>query len=350
MTLRFAVYARKPLGHLLGDVLAALNRCPATAPAVVSLASRRGREDLSREEVLRSAARTSFDTCHLESSQSETTVIWRYGPGQAVPMIFGTVKLPSDQLSLFQDVLARLCALGAGSYAYCDLATAATTASDGTDPYLSRRVPFDLYWWNLFGPEYAGLLSVDEAIRLNVSRIESVMGGALIVVTRPSPALNVDLSKIGQVAKTWPLFLRWNPKAAISVNIDYSEIRNLPPPRVPGEPGIESIIGPANEFIASVPEKAQHFLDWAGSKGLRPESEDDFRQLFREYEAVIRDEYLVSAIAAYGEAVRKRLDGEWGKGILFGRGEPVVGRPGKPWSRRRIVHEALRALQGEDDG
>lgn len=121
-------------------------------------------------------------------------------------------------------------------------------------------------------------------------------------------------------------------------------IRDLPPSVPPPQPGVESIIGETNQFIASAAHEAQRFLAWAEGKGVKPESAADFGRILRKYDSVIRDEMLAPAIAAYGEIVRREIGGEWARGTLFASGEPVVGVPWKPWTRRRIVHEAIRAF------
>lgn len=343
MNLQLAVYARRPLGRLLGTILARLDGFPPTKPVSVSLASRHGREDLSREELLRTAAASAFDTCHIETTAGEITVTWRYGPGRSIPMMFGTITIPAGDLTPLESLLQDLSLEAASSYAVCDLESARYVLEDGTDPYLAQGAPLDLHWWNYFGPEYRAILTTNDRTRSSVARMEALSNGAIIVVTRGLPTTPVDNTKLQTLAAEWPLFLRWSPKPA-TVHIDYSEIRGLPVAPIPRDRKIADFVGPADAFIASVAEHARRFMEWAAANGAAPRTEEDFRRLFREKYAVVLDQYLVAAVAAYGEAVRRRINGEWTKAWLFGRGEPVVGRPGRPWSRRRVIYEVLEAL------
>jgi hypothetical protein len=91
---------------------------------------------------------------------------------------------------------------------------------------------------------------------------------------------------------------------------------------------------------------AARFEQWARSRGLAvPQTEEDFIQFFQEHEPVIRDEVLVPTIAAYGELVRRKMGGIWSKAVLLNRGEPVVAKPGRPWSARRVILEVLEGLE-----
>jgi hypothetical protein len=313
----------------------------------VSLASRQGREDLSREELIRTAAASAFDTCHIETTSGDMTIVWRYGPSKAVPMVFGVTEASTDELHELERLLIDLCVESNSSYAICDLETARFQLEDGTDPYISRGLFLDLYWWNYFGSEYAKTLVVSARVDSSAVRTTSLPHGATTVLTRSSPTEVVEKQRIQAIAAEWPVFLRWNRKAQRSVDVNYSEVRTLAPAPVPAKRKIVDFVGPADEFISSVPEHARRFMEWATTKGLQPKTEDDFRRALRENRSVIRDEYLAPAVAAYGEAVRQRLNGEWTKALWFGRGEPVVGRVGRPWSRRRVIYEVLEALEEE---
>ncbi len=347
MNLQFVVYSRRPLGRLLGPLLALFDGFPPTRLVSVSLTSRHGREDLSRDELIRTAAESSFDTCHIETTAGEATVIWRYGPGRSVPMIFGSVKVSAEEVSALESLLLDLCLEAGSSYAVCDLEGAQYVLEDGTDPYLARGTPRDLYWWNYFGPEYGTTLIPNDRIRSNVARMEALSSGAIVVVTRSVPTSAVDRKKVQTLAAEWPVFLQWSSEAASGVQIDYAEIRSLPAAPRPLERKIADFVGPADAFITSVSEHARRFMEWAAANGAEPKAEEDFRRLFREKHDVILDQHLIPAIAAYGEAVRRRINGEWTKARIVGRGEPVVGRPGRPWSRRRVIYEVLEALQEE---
>lgn len=349
MKLHFDLYARRPLGRHLGDILQRVEKYPPTTPQALSLSSRYGREDLPREELLAWARTCPADVCHIRTTTGEITAVWKYGPGSSIPTLFGSTQVSSEGLSVLDSLLVDLAMLVGSSYAICDLETAGFSPADGTDPYVAKGLFFDVFWWNYFGPEYKEALPLNDEIRTAATRARVLSNGAIVLITRGDPREKVNDERVRKIAACWPLFLRWNPRAISKVAIDYSEIRGLAPPAPVVEKRIVDFVGSADEFIGSVSVNSQRFLEWAATKGIRPVTEDDFRKLFRQFEPVIRDELLVPAIAAYGEALRSRLSGEWSKSWLFGRGEPVVGRPGKPWSRRRVVAEVLEALHGTDE-
>lgn len=344
MKVHFDVYGRRPLGRLLGGVLERLERFAATRPTSVSLSSRHGRQDLPREELLRTAATSPFEVCTIDTPVGEVIAVWKYGPGTSVPTVFGSVDVAPEGLEEMASCLVDLSMHVGASYAVCDLDGTAFSPSDGIDTYVSRGIFFDLFWWNYFGPEHAGALALNDRIASGVARTEVLSNGGIVVVTRGSPTTPVDKQKVQAIAAEWPVFLKWNAKAE-SRRIDYSEIRSLPAAPVSLERKIADFVGPADEFIVSVPEKARRFMEWAAAKGIPPKTEEDFRRLFRENRSVIRDEFLVPAIAAYGEAVRQTINGEWTKARWFAHGEPVVGRVGRPWTRRRVIYEVLEALE-----
>jgi hypothetical protein len=227
----------------------------------------------------------------------------------------------------------------------CDLDSAAFTPPDGIDTYVSQGIFFDLFWWNYFGPEYSAWTTVNGPIASLVAGTRGHPDGAAVVETRQAPTSLIDTKVITEAVAQWPVFLRWNPRAARVADIDYWEVRRLAAAPPPVDRKVADFVGPADAFIASVSENAKRFMEWAVANGAEPKTEEEFRQLFREKYAVILDQYLVAAIAAYGEVVRRKTGGEWAKAWLFGRGEPVVGRRGRPWSRRRVIFEALEALQ-----
>lgn len=105
--LKFAIYSRLPLGKLLGGVLEAFDAHIRTVPCSLSLSSRSGREDLSREEVVQSAALTAFDTCRLGLAAGEAIATWRYGHPSAVPILFGAVAVAPNDVAGFRGVLER---------------------------------------------------------------------------------------------------------------------------------------------------------------------------------------------------------------------------------------------------
>ena len=79
--------------------------------------------------------------------------------------------------------------------------------------------------------------------------------------------------------------------------------------------------------------------------GLALADEADFQEVFQQHEQVIRDELLVPAIAAYGEMLRAQTGAVWTTGSLLHRGEPVLAKPGRPWTARRVIVEVLEGLE-----
>jgi hypothetical protein len=349
MRLHFVVYSRRPLGRLLGEILEKLETLAASRPRSVTLSSRQGREDLSRDEVLTSAAASSADMCHMQLADGEIMATWKYGAGKAVPQLFGTLEVAPGDIPAFDALLRRLATVTGASYAICDLETVELTLPDGTDPYVGKGVFLDLFWWNYFGPEYQATLQITDRIKSGASRLEIVEGGAIVLVTRDIGASR-KASKAKELVAEWPFFLRSNPKAQALASIDYSEIRQLRAAPVPAEVKRSDLIGPPDSFIAEVSQHADRFLRWAAERNApRPETVEQFRRFIRAHRAVIADELLVATVAAYGEAVRREMGGTWSKAGLFGRGEPVVSRPGRPWTRRRVIDEVFDVLE-EDPG
>lgn len=265
-------------------------------------------------------------------------------------MLFGNAEVSLEELPDLDSLLVDLSTLVGSSYAICDLEAALLPPADGTETYISKGLFYDVLWWNYFGPQYKEALPLDDDIRAAVARVRVLSSGATVLISRDNPQLKVNVERVKKVAARWPMFAKWDPRAISKVDIDYSEIRSLPPPSPPRDKTrFVDFVGDVGEFMASVPVNSQRFVEWAAAKGIQLVTVEDFRQVFRQFEPVIRDELLVPAIAAYGEAVRHQIGGTWTKSWLFGRGEPVVGRPGKPWSRRRVVAEVLEALHGTDE-
>lgn len=346
MKVALDIYARRPLGKLLGQILEVLSSHEMTAPKEVGLFSRSGRTDIPLEEVVASAARSASDTCTVGTASGEIEIRWLYGPRAHVQSIAGTLGVTSQQCLDLKDVLAELCVLAGAVYACCDLRAVVDADTRLIGGMLYREQAFvGVYWFNYFGPEYREGLKIDETIRAHATDVREPSNGGLIVLLGATPE-GRDEANAKVIAERWPVFQKYRPGAKFRnpIVIDYSEVRALE-----GAPSavttIASTVGPAGEFIVSVSAHAERFYAWAGSKGLSLKTEQDFQRIFQEHESVIRDELLVPAIAAYGEMVRAKMGGVWRKAELFHRGEPVVAKPGRPWTARRVILEVLEGLE-----
>jgi len=340
----FEIYGRRPLGRLLGQILDVLAKHSATAPGEVGLFSRSGRVDIPLAEILASAGKSATDTCTVGTASGEITVRWLYGPRAPAQSITGRLVVEPEECSGLKDVLSALCVVARAIYACCDREAAIDADSRLIGGMLYREQAFvGVYWFNHFGREYREALKVDDTIRRHASEVRE-SGEGLCVMLGATPA-NRDEASAKAIADQWPVFQRYRPGArfARSIAIDYGEIRGLEKPRS-ALATIASTVGPVDDFIASVSTHAQRFHEWARAKGLSPKTERDFQRIFEEHEPIIRDELLVVAIAAYGEAVRSTMGGVWKKAELFHRGEPIVVKPGRPWTARRIILEVLEGL------
>lgn len=350
MKVSFYVYCRAPLGKLLGAIVETCGRVSGSAPKKLLLTSRQSREDLPRGEILRSAATSGSDSCDIVMDVGEIGMAWLYGPRRDVPRMWGTLKVSGQDLSQLRALLNELCVVTRATYAVGDQETIRTASllANEVDKYESEGLVsalHALHWWNYFGPEYREELPVTDGVRAAAAEVEEVEGGGLAVITRRSPKDPVDSQGVAALADEWPVFRKYNAKAGFKtpIRIDYSQVWDLPAP-VSKEGPVRDVVGPPDKFIASVPTHARRFIEWTQSKGLSPKTEEDFLQVLQEHDAVIRDELLVPAIAAYGELVKARMDGAWKKSILH-RGEPVVVKPGKPWTARRVILEVLEGME-----
>jgi hypothetical protein len=341
----FEIYGRRPLGKLLGEILDALAKHPATAPREIGLFSRSGRVDIPRADILASAERSATDTCTVAAASGEITVRWMYGPRASAQSLIGRISVEPQHCSSLKELLAELCVITGAIYACCDLEATIDADSRFVGGMLFREQAFvGVYWFNYFGREYREALKVDEAIHHHATEVRE-LGEGLCLTLGATPEEREEASAKG-IAEHWPVFQRYRPgtKFANAVAIDYGEIRGLEKPRS-AVTTIGSTVGAADDFIASVHIYAQQFHEWARTKGLSPKTEGDFQKIFQEHEPFIRDELLVPAIAAYGETVKAKMGGVWRKAELFHRGEPVVARPGRPWTARRVILEVLEGLE-----
>lgn len=354
MKVSFYVYCRAPLGKLLGAIVEKCERVSGWAPRKLLLTSRQSREDLPRDEILRSAATSASDSCDIVLDGGEIAIAWLYGPRHDVPRTWGTLTVSGQDLPQLRALLTDLCVVTRATYAVGDeesIRTASLLANE-VDKYESEGLVsalHALHWWNYFGPEYREQLPLTDGVRAAAVEVEEVEGGGLVVVMRESPNKGpVDPERIAAVAREWPVFRNYNKKAGFKkpVRIDYSAVWGLPGPTGLEPQPIATTVGPPDQFIASVATHASRFEQWARSRGLAvPQTEEDFIQFFQEHELIIRDEILVPTIAAYGELVRKKMGGIWSKAVLLNRGEPVVVKPGRPWSARRVILEVLEGLE-----
>ena len=346
MKLAFEVYARRPLGRLLRQILDVLGKHSPTAPKEVSLFSRSGRTDIPLAEILDSAAQSATDTCTIGTACGEIQVRWMYGPQASAQTISGRLALEAEHVSGLRDVLSELCLLTGAIYSLCDLESVIDADIRMVGGMLYREQAFvGLYWFNYFGREYREALRVDDTIRQHASELRESPDGGLFLILGADPEAREEASA-KTIAEHWPVFQKYRAGARCprTIAIDYGEVRGLEKP-ASTVTTIASTVGPAEDFIASVSAHAQRFHEWARAKHLSAESEEDFQRIFQEHEAVIRDELLVPAIAAYGEAVRARIGGVWKKAEIFHRGEPIVVKPGRPWTARRVILEVLEGLE-----
>ena len=350
MRVSFYVYCRAPLGKLLGAIVETCGRVSGCAPRKLLLTSRQSREDLPRDEILRSAAASGSDSCDIVMDAGEIGMAWLYGPRHNVPRMWGTLKVSGQDLSQLRALLTQLCVVTRATCAVGDQETIRTASllANEVDKYESEGLVsalHALHWWNYFGPEYREQVPVTDGVRAAAVEVEEVEGGGLVVITRRSPKDPVDSQRVAALAREWPVFRKYDHKAGFKtpVRIDYSQVWDLPAPASKEGP-VREVVGPPDEFIASVPTHARRFNEWAQGKGLSPKTEEDFLQVLQEHDAVIRDELLVPAIAAYGELVRARMGGVWRKSMLH-RGELVVVKPGKPWTARRVILEVFEGME-----
>lgn len=269
---------------------------------------------------------------------------WLYGPRAQAQSITGRLAVEPEQCSGLKDVLSALSVVAGSIYACCDRETSIDADSQLIGGMLYREQAFvGVYWFNYFGREYREALKVDDTIRRHASEVRE-LGEGLCLILGASPT-DWDEASARAIAEQWPVFQKYRPGARFvrPIAINYGEIRGLEKPRS-ALATIASTVGPADDFIASVSTHAQRFHEWARVKGLSPKTEGDFQRIFEEHESIIREELLVPAIAAYGEAVRAKMGGVWRRAELLHRGEPMVGKPG-PWTARRIILEVLEGLE-----
>ncbi len=350
MKVSFYIYCRAPLGKLLSAIVETCGRATGCAPRKLLLTSRQSREDLPQDEILRSAAASGSDSCDIVMDAGEIGMAWLYGPRHDVPRMWGTLKVSGKDLSQLRALLNELCMVTRATYAVGEqeaIRTASLLANE-VDKYETEGLVsalHALHWWNYFGPEYGEQLPVTDGVRAAATEVEEVEGGGVVVITRLSPKDPVQPDRVAALAREWPVFRKYDQKAGFKtpVRIDYSQVWELAAPASKEGP-VREVVGPPDEFIASVSTYARRFNEWAQSRGLSPKTEEDFLLVLGEHVAVIRDELLVPAIAAFGELVRAKMGGVWRKSILH-RGEPVVMKPGKPWTARRVIVEVFEGME-----
>jgi len=346
MRMTFVVYSRRPLGRLVDQFLQFVDSSAFIGIDRFWLRSRSSRADLRRAELCELARRSSNDGCTIQSGRGSIDLTWHYGPTRGVQHINGLLSVDARELTEFQRFLTSLCGWAAAVYAYSDLRKVVDRDVIAVQGDLYRKESFySLYWYNYFGPEYASIFRLDTSRNVEGIAIEEGTDKSLVVINgspgRPSSAAE-ELGRLSGIFKKYSPYARF-PQP---VEIDFSEVRNLPAPGS-AMSTIGAIVGPADSFICSVGSRAARFRAWARSKGEEPRSEAEFVRVLRQYAHAIEEEegLLQDGIAAYGELVREKMKGVWRKSRVFHHGEPVVAKPGKPWTSRRVVFEILRALK-----
>jgi hypothetical protein len=345
MRLAFSVYGRRAIGKELAELTDLFDRSVIGPIQKASLHSRSGREDLSRDEIWASARATSADACSIEAAHGSVTARWFYGPNARAQAISGVATVGKRELGGIVDVLKDTCAWAKAVYAYCDEKAVTDRDIQSANGSLFRENGFfGLYWFNYFGPEFSNAMPLTNGVA-TVARVEVADGGGRVLLLGEVPGSLLD-DNARLIADGWPFFAKYQRGAEFrpSVEIDYSALRGLDAPRS-REEAVAAVVRDADGFIASVPVLADRFHQWTQSKGIAIATADDFSRVFRDHEAAIRDEFLLPAIAAYGEFIRARSGGVWTKAKFFHRGEPVIARRGRPWSNRRVVYEVLVALE-----
>jgi len=347
----FFFYSRLPLGRRLSSIVELCRSIPLVMPEQVLLTSRERRTDIAIDDVIASAEASAADSCDVRTAHGDISLAWVYGERRHVPRLWGTLKILDHELSDLVPVLDELALVSGTTYGVCDLETVRQESMRTTpDIHVSGDSVSALQalnWYNYFGPEYREELAITEPLRDSVAELREIEGGALRLLLAPMPKIAIDPARVSAVAKEWPFFRKYDRKAGFKrpVRIDYSEVWGLAP-RVLEVGSVRELVGPPDAFISSVASHADRFREWVRSKDLaEPRSEEAFITIFQAHEAIIRDELLVPAIAAYGELVRTKMGGVWKKAELLHRGEPVVAKPGRPWSARRVILEVLEGLE-----
>jgi hypothetical protein len=347
MTVSFYFYSRIPLGRHLPRIYAACESTSLLKPRAVLLTSRQRRPDLPLDSVFASAGKSASDSCELAVERGDIGMSWVYGKRRHIPRVWGTLKVAEGELDDLVHALDLLAASAGTTYGTCDLKAirdqAMRTAPDWCESGGVVAALRTLYWYNYFGDELAQHAPLDGSVGAKPGLVR--LPGGIRWLTRTSPSVPIDAENLRVLAGAWPVFTEFDEAARFRnpVKIDYAEVWSGPDPVVGPRP-VRDIVGQPAQFIDQAKALADKFHDWAKARGQRIESEDDLRRIFRQHEAVIRDEVLVPAIAAYGELIRRGMDGVWGQAQILHRGEPIVSKRGRPWIRRRVVREALEAL------
>lgn len=353
MKVSFFLYSRVALGRQLAAIVEACRTTRLLAPQRLLLTSRERRDDLGFNAVVASAASSASDSCEIRLGCGEIGLAWVYGGRNHVPRLWGSLTVSNADVAELTVALDRLAVVSGTTYGLADLASVRQAAMRrAPDLHGSGDALFalqSLHWYNYFGREIGQALARGPAVSEAVTEIRDVERDAFRVLLGQKPEASLDAGRVRVIAAQWPCFREYDTRASFEppIRIDYSQAWGLPAPDTRAL-SLRELVGPADEFIAIAPRHAAKFNEWARSAPAAVETEDDFRRVFRQHEALIRDELLVPAIAAYGEMVRRQIGGIWQKSRFLHRGEPVVGRPGRPWSQRRVLLEVLEALAASD--
>jgi len=353
MKVQFRISSKRAVGERLGTVMRILDSHSFSKPRQAMLLSRENRTDLPLHEVISSAAKSGSDMCSIESVSGSIMVRWVYGSSKFVPAVHGWLDVDVNSAEELVELLNQLASATDASYGYCEresLKPVVAGVPDQYGPPDGVTALHSIYWYNYFGSEYRTHLDLNRLAGIRGPEATDLGGQGFSVVTRASPDSRVDESAVEAITRAWPVFRKYNAKAAFSrpVVVDYSEPWRRAAPLPPQAAPIAHAVGEPDEFIRRVPEHAERFEAWLRQRGLRIDSEQQWCPMLREHGAVIQDDKLViPAIAAYGERVRREMDGVWRKAVLLHRGEPVVAKKGQPWSSRRVIMEVLEAIGGD---
>jgi hypothetical protein len=259
--------------------------------------------------------------------------------------LWGTLDIGPEALAAYPAFLSELASASGVFYAVCDRESHRLEAMRaGPDLHgAPDRIEAleSAYWYNYFGHEFRDQVPV--AALESFARVERSPDGLAVLLADSPGAANV-----ARMQESWPVFRSQSPTAAFRppVGIAFDDVWRVPPvslsPRSPSQ-----VVGPADAFIATVADEAMRFRAWAQQQGLQGGSPHELREFLKKNSAVVLDEWLKPAIAAYGEAVRAEIAGEWSVSRMLHRGEPVVRRRSRPWTARRVVLEALETLSSE---
>jgi hypothetical protein len=234
-------------------------------------------------------------------------------------------------------------------YGHCDLERN-MFIQDGDRIFHQTGVFLRPDWFNYFAPIFRPELPVTTEVQKVTYSVESLENGALLVLMRKSPDEPRDIEKEGDFSAIWPVFTRYNKAAHFrtGIQIDYSAVRSFAhlPVEEKGPVDYSRIESP-KKFIASVSVLVEELNAWLRNKGIfLPESEYELLKILVKEEGNIKKAGLFpAAVAAYGEALRERVDGIWDVRDFDGEEEPVLVERGD----RDKIYRVLEEMSGDMD-